>query len=141
MQSFIISISLSVANGNDLFSGKAKKYKKDKDTANNQVENIEDHYRFNYMYFLLFIDHITSKFPISPRIESHFLRLCGMEMLYVQRNDTVWQVIIQKLFSKDGIQMAVGKSILHSPTKYCHLKLFIKILFKKSISCVMFILP
>ena len=140
MQSFIICMSLSVANGNDLFPGKAKKYKKDKDTANNQVENIEDHYRFNY--FLLFIDHITSKFPISPRTESHFfLRLCGMEMLYVQRNDTVWQVIIQKLFSKDGIQMAVGKSIFHSPTKYCHLKLFIKILFKKSISCVMFILP
>ena len=27
--------------------------------------------------------------------------------------------------------MAIGKSILHSPTKYCHLKLFIKILFKK----------
>ena len=87
MQSFIICMSLSVANGNDLFSGKAKKYKKDKDTANNQVENIEDHYSFNY--FLLFIDHITSKFAISPRTESHFLRLCGMEMLYVQRNDTV----------------------------------------------------
>ena len=37
--------------------------------------------------------------------------------------------------------MAIGKSILHSPTKYCHLKLFIEILFKKSISCVMLNLP
>ena len=37
--------------------------------------------------------------------------------------------------------MAIGKSILHSPTKYYHLKLFIKILFLKSISCVMFNLP
>jgi hypothetical protein len=32
--------------------------------------------------------------------------------------------------------VAIGKSILHSPTKYCHLRLFIKILFQRPISCV-----
>jgi hypothetical protein len=36
-----------------------------------------------------------------------------------------------QLFAEDGFRIAIGKSILHSPTKYCHLKLFIKILFKK----------
>jgi hypothetical protein len=35
----------------------------------------------------------------------------------------------KKLFSKDENRVAIRKYILHSPTKYCHLKLFIKILF------------
>jgi hypothetical protein len=34
--------------------------------------------------------------------------------------------------------VAIGKSILHTPIKYYHLKLFIKILFLKSISCVIY---
>jgi hypothetical protein len=33
------------------------------------------------------------------------------------------------LFSKDKIRVAIRKYILHSPTKYCHLISFIKILF------------
>jgi hypothetical protein len=36
---------------------------------------------------------------------------------------------IQTLLSKDGIRVAIGKSILYSPTKYCHLKKFIQRLF------------
>jgi hypothetical protein len=36
------------------------------------------------------------------------------------------------MFSQDAIRVATGKYILHSPIKYCHLKLFIEILFKKS---------
>ena len=70
------------------FANKAKMYKKEKETAANAPdESIEDHYRVNY--FLLYIDHSIShtQFAISPRTESPFLPLCGLEMIYVHHND------------------------------------------------------
>jgi hypothetical protein len=75
------------------FADKAKKYKINKDTsANAPDKSIEYHYRVNY--FLLYIDHSIShiQFAISSRTESPFLRLFGLEMLYVHCNDTVGQV-------------------------------------------------
>jgi len=48
------------------------KHKKDKDT----VESIEDHYPVNFS-FIHWSYHITSKFAISTRSESHFYACVG----------------------------------------------------------------
>jgi hypothetical protein len=56
-------------------------------------------------------------------------------MLHVHRNDTVGQENPEAVLKRFD-RVAIGKSILHSPTKYCHLRLFIKILFQRPISCV-----
>jgi hypothetical protein len=54
-------------------------------------------------------------------------------------NQYMWMFVFQK--NKDGIRVAIGKSILYLPTYFCHLKLFNKILFKRLISCVMLSFP
>ena len=62
-------------------------------------------------------------------------RLCGLAMLHVHRNDTVGQENLEAVLKRFD-WVAIGKSILHSQTKYCHLRLFIKILYQRPISCV-----
>ena len=65
MQRFMICMSVSIANENDVLPIKPKSTKRQRHRANGPVESIEDHYRVNY--FLLFIDHIishlNSRFP------------------------------------------------------------------------------
>ena len=88
----MICMSLSIANENDVCRQSQEVQKRQRYGAKAPVESIEDHYRVNH--FLLYIDHRRHiyTFAISPRPESHFLRLCELEMLYVHRNDTVGQV-------------------------------------------------
>jgi len=72
MQSFVIYVSEAFPSQIKMtFCRQSREVHKGKDTE--QVESIEDHYRVNF--FLPFIDHIiTSKFAISQRTESNFLR-------------------------------------------------------------------
>ena len=75
------------------FADKAKKYKKDKDTEQTPQTKVSK-YRVNY--FLLYIDHsishIHSPFPQELKVIFYASIVCGLEMLYVHRNDTVGQV-------------------------------------------------
>jgi hypothetical protein len=50
-------------------------------------------------------------------------RLCELAMLHVHRNDTVVQEKPEAVLKRFD-RVAIGNSILHSPTKYCHLRLF-----------------
>ena len=99
-------------------AGKTKKYKKD------TAESIEDHYRANY--FLSFFDHIishlNSRFP--QELKAIFYACVGLKC-FTSIVMILSVRLFQKLFSKDGIRVAIGKSILHSPTKlkYCHLNI------------------
>jgi hypothetical protein len=52
-------------------------------------------------------------------------RLCELAMLHVHRNDTVVQEKPEAVLKRFD-RVAIGNSILHSPTKYCHLRLFIR---------------
>jgi hypothetical protein len=52
-------------------------------------------------------------------------RVCELVMLHV--HDTVGQVNPEVVLKRWKLR-AIKQPILHSPTKYCHLKLFIKIL-------------
>ena len=75
------------------FADKAKKYKKDKrHRANAPDESIEDHYRVNYFIYTYSISHIHSPFPQELKAIFYASIVCGLEMFYVHRNDTVGQV-------------------------------------------------